>query len=286
MAGLTDRFRVLSVLLAAAGWAGAVWAQSGGPSACGRLEQMNTADSGALAYAFAAPSADPPITLVLLAGGSGHVKLDAQGCAQQLTGNSLLRSAELFQAAGLGTAVVDAPTAHQGEDGLGGYRIDVRHARDLGQLIAALRERTRGQVWVVGTSRGAISAANAAARLRGSEAPDGVVLTSPVTAGQPGARKAWVAQSVFDLSLGDIRQPLLVIAHADDGCLRSPPGLAPRIIEQARGVREQMVVVTGGPTGAVSPGLAACEGRKPHGFVGQEAEVAAGIARFVRGAAY
>jgi len=31
---------------------------------------------------------------------------------------------------------------------------------------------------------------------------------------------------------------------------------------------------------------AACEGRSPHGFLQQEAEVAAGIARFIGGARY
>jgi hypothetical protein len=41
-----------------------------------------------------------------------------------------------------------------------------------------LRMRTQGAVWLVGTSRGSISALNAAARLSGPSAPDGIVLTS------------------------------------------------------------------------------------------------------------
>ena len=45
------------------------------------------------------------------------------------------------------------------------------------------------------------------------------------------------------------------------------------------------VTVTGGP-GARQTGLAACEGRSPHAFIQQEAEVAAGIVRFVLGAKY
>ncbi len=35
-----------------------------------------------------------------------------------------------------------------------------------------------------------------------------------------------------------------------------------------------------------APAIEACEGRSPHGFIGQEAEVAAGIARFVLGGKY
>jgi alpha-beta hydrolase superfamily lysophospholipase len=47
-------------------------------------------------------------------------------------------------------------------------------------LIAALREDAPVPVWLVGTSMGTVSAANAAARLM-TGGPDGLVLTSTVT---------------------------------------------------------------------------------------------------------
>jgi hypothetical protein len=61
-----------------------------------------------------------------------------------------------------------------------------------------------------------------------------------------------------------------------------------KITARTSGVREQIVTVTGGPgtPAGIQAGLDACEGRAPHGFVGQEAEVAAGIARFIRGGTY
>lgn len=240
-----------------------------------------------LRYALQPPSGSaPPITLLLLPGGHGFVDLDAQACARKLKSNWLVRSMGLFQAAGFGTALVDAPTGFQGEDGLGGYRIDPRHAQDIGRVIADVRARTRGAVWVLGTSRGAISAVNAASRLSGEAAPDGLVLTSAVVSGQVGARKPWVAHSVFDLPLEAIRQPVLVLGHAADACIRSPAGLMERIAARTQGLREQVVTVTGGPGGAQLSSVDACEGRSPHGFIEQEAEVAAGIARFVRGGNY
>lgn len=256
---------------------------------CGEVLTLATHDGSTTRVAFLAPAAGnqgTAITLVLLPGGSGHVNLDDGGCARQLKGNSLIRSIPLFNAAGFGTALVDAPADFQGEDGLAGFRIDARHAEDLGKLIADLRARTRGSVWIVGTSRGAISAANAAARLAGPSAPDGIVLTSALMSGQSGARKAWVAQSVFDLPLENIRIPVLVVGHAADGCVRSPPELMERVVSRTPSAREQVVTVSGGPGYDGPRGLAACEGRTPHGFIGQEAEVAAGIARFVRGEAY
>ncbi len=161
---------------------------------CSEVLSIATAASGELRAAYVAPTAQPPVTLVLLPGGGGHADLDAQGCAQQLKVNSLNRSLPLFQAQGLGT------------------------------VFAAVRARTRGAVWLVGTSRGAISAVNAAARLRGEDAPDGVVLTSAVVLGDPRARKPWVAHSVFDLPLTDIAQPLLGwCTRRTTACARRPP---------------------------------------------------------------
>lgn len=280
------------VLRAALGWLLATAGLALAAERCGEVVSVEAHDRSTLRYAFVPPSgaqalqAGGPVTLLLLAGGAGHLDLDAQGCARKLKGNSLVRSIPVFTEAGFGTALVDAPSDFHGEDGLGGFRTDARHAQDIGQVIAGLRTRTRGTVWVVGTSRGAISAANAAARLAGPAAPDGLVLTSALMAGQAGAKKAWVAQSVFDLPLEDITLPVLVVGHAADTCVRSPPNLMDRIVARTRGPRQQLVTVTGGPARPAPVGLDACEGRSPHGFVEQEAEVAAGIARFVRGGRY
>ena len=155
-------------------------------------------------------------------------------------------------------------------------------------MITDLRTRTGGQVWLVGTSRGTLSAVNAAVRLSPPAAPDGLVLTSALMSGGRGGQKPWVTQTVFDVRLEAIRMPVLVVGHAADLCLRSPAELMSRITARTNGAREQVVTVTGGPgrPGSGSPSVEACEGRAPHGFVDQEAEVAAGIARFVRGEGY
>lgn len=259
-------------------------------AACGTVQAVQTRGISTTRYAFVPPryqvSSASQTTLVLLPGGSGHIDLDDSGCPRALKGNSLIRSIPLFNAAGFGTALVDAPSDYQGEDGLAGFRTAAQHAQDLGHVIATLRARNQGSIWVVGTSRGAISAANAATRLSGPQAPDGVVLTSALMAGQSGAKKSWVAQSVFDLPLENMRIPLLVIGHAADTCVRSPPNAMEKVAARAPSVRQQVVTVRGGPVYQGLPGLDACEGRTPHGFVDQEAEVADGIARFIRGATY
>lgn len=246
--------------------------------ACGEVVAVQTHDGTTTRYTLVVPPG-ASAALVLLPGGSGHLDLDDQGCPRKLKGNSLVRSQALFHAEGFATALVDAPSNYAGEDGLGGFRAQPAHAQDLGKLIAGVRARVKGPVWVVGTSRGAISASNAASRLADV---DGVVLTSPVTVGTARGRKTWTAQTVFDNPIEDIRAPLLVVGHAQDGCFRSPPSGAQGIADRYKGPRQQVVTVTGGTSG---PGDA-CEGRSPHGFNGIEAEVAAGIARFVRGEKY
>ncbi len=157
----------------------------------------------------------------------------------------------------------------------------------LARSSPTFRHARRQSCGSIGTSRGSISAVNAASRLSGPAAPAGVVLTSPVTVGQAGARKAWVAQSVFDLKLEAITVPLLVVGHAADNCIRSPAKLIGDITARTSSAREQVVTISGGPGNAATESPTdACEGRSPHGFVGQETEVVEGIARFVLAGKY
>lgn len=254
---------------------------------CGELVTVQTHGGTTTLYTLAHPQPAPAqgvrVALVLLVGGGGHLDFDDRGCPRALKGNSLVRSLSHFHGAGFVTALVDAPSDHPGEDGLAGFRIAPEHAEDLGKVIADVRARTKASVWLIGTSRGTISAVNAAARLAGSAAPDGLVLTSALTSGYSGARKEWVAHSVFDLPLEEIRIPVLVVGHAQDKCVRTPPELMSRITDRTSGAREQVVTVTGGPGEPEPSSVYACRGRSPHGYIGQEAEVVAGIARFIGG---
>ena len=256
---------------------------------CGELVRIATAANTTTSYALARPTAEaalkPPIAVMLLPGGGGHVDLDANACPRALLGNFLVRSLSRLHALGFITALVDARSDHPGDEGLAQLRGAAQHAADLGKLIADLRARTSAAVWVIGTSRGTISAANAASRLRGSAAPDGLVLTSTVTFGSASRLRSWVSQTVYDFSLDAIRAPTLIVGHADDGCLRTPASDMSRVASRIGAARKQVVTVTGGPGAAAAAGDA-CSGLSAHGFLDQEAEVIACIARFIRGERY
>jgi len=268
--------RIVAVLLAQLCAAGAL--------ACGNVVTLKTHDGTATRYSLNVPEGAKG-SLVLLAGGAGYLDLDEQGCPRRLKGNSLVRFQALFQREGFATALLDAPSDHQGEDGLGAFRAQPAHADDIGAVIADLRQRVPGPVWVIGTSRGAISAANAAARLVDGAAPDGVVLTSAVTVGTARGRKPWTAQTVHDAPLEQIRVPFLIVGHAQDACMRSPASGMSGVADRIRATPKQAVTVDGGPGGA-KRGLEACEGRSPHGYWEQDAEVAAGMMRFIRAGRY
>jgi len=251
---------------------------------CGEIVTIDPPAGGKFALSIAVPEAKPNAVLILLPGGNGLSDLDADGCARALKGNSLIRSIPEFNKGGAVTALADAPAEWRGRDGLATFRAEPAHAQALGVAVREMRKRFGVPVWLVGTSRGAISAANAASRLDGDAKPDGVVITSPVSAGAKG-NLPWVAHDVFMFPLDRISIPLLVVGHAKDTCLRSPPGNVPRIVEKTTAApRRQAAIMEGGPGSDAKPGdLAACEDRQPHGFLDQESEMAAGILRFVAG---
>ena len=58
--------------------------------------------------------------MVLLPECGGFLKLKGNGCPRKLKGNSLVRKRNLFHAAGMATALVDARSDRQGKDGLVG----------------------------------------------------------------------------------------------------------------------------------------------------------------------
>jgi hypothetical protein len=222
---------------------------------CGKVVALKTHDGTTTRYALAGPKEAPAgdrIALVLLVGGGGDLEPRRPG----------LSARAVRQLAGA------LPPALS--------RRGLRHRagrRAVGSPGRGRAGRIQDVVGVVGTSRGTISAANVALRFTSLATPDGVVLTSAVTSGSRSGRKAWVSQTVFDLKLHAIRR-------------RCSLSATPRI--SARGSRQRVVLVKVGPglPAGAQAGLDGCEGRTPHGFVQQEAEVAAGIARFVRGGSY
>ena len=215
-------------------------------------------------------SETPVATVILFAGGNGALQLST-GRLAGLGGNFLVRNRGRFAEQGFMVAVPDAASDHA--SGLTRFRSSAEHAEDVRRLIAALRELApAAPVWLVGTSMGTVSAANAAARLREGGA-DGLVLTSTITRWNRGE-----GESVSDVRLKDIRVPSLLVHHREDACPFTPYSDIPALLRDlSKAPRRELVTFEGGDPPESKP----CEARAAHGYLGLDAQVVKAIADWI-----
>ncbi len=234
-----------------------------------------------LRYLALAPEAAARAAVILFTGGQGVANIpDVPDRDWASRGSFLVRSRELFRARGLFVAIIDAPSDHKGAGGLGPFRIAPQHAADVAAVVADVRRRSPGvPVWLVGTSRGTISAANAAARLKPPQAADGLVLTSTLTAKAPGRNPPpGVKETVHDVDLGAVRVPTLIVYHRDDACYRTPPDDVPALQRKLTGAPHTAVIAV---DGGDQPRSDSCEALAAHGFFGREAETVEAIVDWI-----
>jgi pimeloyl-ACP methyl ester carboxylesterase len=208
---------------------------------------------------------DASATLVLLPGGAGGIGL--KGGVPTST-NFLVRSRDRFAAAGFDVAIVGRPSDRKDLDLA--FRASAPHIEDLRRVVERVRAVGGKPVWLVGTSRGTVSAAAAAIAL--GRSIDGVVLTSSIT-------DPFEPQAVQKLALDRIAVPVLVVHHKLDECPATPPAGADEIVAALvhAPVKKLLLVEGGGP--AYGP---RCEPMHWHGYRGMEREVVDAIAAFVR----
>lgn len=228
------------------------------------LIELPSAGQARLPVLLSRDDARPPrATAVLFNGGGGKVGLSQR--IPQPGANFLVRSRALFAARGVVTAVIDVPTDMEAMSD--NYRMSARHAADVRTLVTELRRRHAGlPLFLVGTSRGTVSAAYAGAAL-GADV-DGVAVTSSVF----NATRGGVGLSVFDWD--SIRTRLLFVHHVDDGCHATPYSMAQKIA-----AKRTLVSVHGGEAPRSDP----CEAFAQHGFLGVETPVVDAIVQWMHG---
>jgi hypothetical protein len=205
--------------------------------------------------------AKPTAVVLLYAGGGGRLGLSDKGFAKGAD-NFMVRTRGDFAKAGLIAVVVDAPSDH--DESLRAYRISADGGVDSAQLVAWASAKWKLPVWLVGTSRGTISVANAAARGAGMH---GIVLTSSVTAGKH--------EKIGDVAVDKIGGQVLLVHHERDGCNASPLAGAKALAKQ---LHATWIEIRGGEN---DKHASKCSPESHHGYLGQDAEVVADIAKFV-----
>lgn len=175
--------------------------------------------------------------------------------------NFLVRVAPDFAAQGFNVAIADTPS-DQPNGMPDGFRTGAAHAEDIGAAVTFLRQRAAVPVWLVGTSRGTISAASLGAQL-GPSRVAGVVLTSTVWA---------------QVSPDQLRVPTLLVHNRDDGCKETQYDFAPLTLSRltAAPVKE-LITVSGGKLRSTP-----CEALSQHGFYGIEDQVVPPIAAWIK----
>lgn len=235
------------------------------PAQAGTLLRIDTRP-GVQVPVYDMPNPDANTILVLLPGGSGGFGKLVDGAPSSQ--NFLVRERQRFVDAGFHVAVVSRPSDIPDLDT--GTRTGEAHLADLRQVVASLKARYGKPVWLIGTSRGTVSAAAAAIAL-GDELA-GIVMTSSILAWKlPGAlpRQA----------LDKIRIPVLMVHHQDDACWACRADAAPAVLRalSAAPFRELILISGGGPVSSD-----ACEPQHHHGFIGQEAETVQHITDWIR----
>lgn len=205
----------------------------------------------------------PEAVAVLFAGSAGYIGIKPDG--QLTNGNFLVRSRRIFVQNHLVTVVVDCPSDHK--DGMGTpFRTSKEHAIDIGAVIDEMNTRFPGlPVYLVGTSRGTISAAYVAEKLESKV--KGVVLTSTVF-------------NAVSFPPKGLTVPVLLVHNTEDGCSESPYSGA---TTTSRAYGYPLISVNGG---SFATGRAACEAFSPHGFLNKEEPTISAIADWIFGRSY
>ena len=250
----------------ALGWTMA--ATSAAQAAPERVVPIDTRPGITMSFVVVEPAAGPIASVILFSGGTGKVKLWRRK-PPNLNKNFLVRSRQLFAGHGFLTVVVDV-ASDQRKDGLIGIRDSTEHRRDIAAVIAWLRNEASAPVWLIGTSRGTISAAHLAATTR----IEGAVLTAIVTDSST-SRPA----TALDAKLEDITVPVLLVNHRDDECHVTPSNNLHMVANRlTKSPKIGIMKPTGGSAGWDSP----CSAMTHHGFLGIEARVVGDIAGWIK----
>ncbi|TMA07765.1 MAG: lysophospholipase [Deltaproteobacteria bacterium] len=215
------------------------------------------------AYFIARVPANSRAIALLFPGSGGLIRLRSENGQIKFGGdNFLVRSRTEFIKRGVITAIGDAPSDQQSGWGMGDeFRLGEQHFTDMSAVIADLDKRFPGvPLFLIGTSRGTVSAAPLAAKF-GSQIA-GVVLTSTVFR-QTGPRSTERGPQLSGFDFATIKIPLLFVHHVSDQCTATPYADAQRLSD-----KYPLISVIGGLPPKTDP----CDAFSQHGYYGKESE--------------
>jgi hypothetical protein len=210
-----------------------------------------TVNVGGVPAVLLKPGGAPAGSLILLAGGDGHLGVGPNGAITQLKGNQLVRTRQAYANRGFAVLLPDANV-------------------DLAAAVKYMGAVAR-PVTVVGTSRGTQRAAEGIAR---GARPDALVLTAGFLSQESGER---VNRHVIALLGSSSSLPrTLVIHHRQDACRHTLPAGVKPFLDWSKG--KASVVWLDGGVNTGDP----CQARAYHGFNGLDDKVVEAVVSFAK----
>ena len=213
---------------------------------------------------FIASLPESPQAVALLFPGSGGLIRLRQEKDQIKFGqnNFLVRSRSAFVQGGVVTTIIDAASDHQTGWGMSDeFRLGEDHFTDVSAVLVDLAKRFPGlPLFLVGTSRGSISASALGARF--GSGLSGVVLTSTMFR-RAGAKAQEPGPGLSRFDFSTIRVPVLFVHHVSDQCGSTPYVDAARLAD-----KYPLISVFGGRAPESGP----CDPFSAHGYFGMESQ--------------
>lgn len=205
-------------------------------------------------------------TVLLFPGGAGGFgKIENGKPGSQ---NFLVRSAQHFLDDGFNVAIFGRPS--DTPDLENAERVSERHMADVRAVLEFVQAKSALPVWIVGTSRGTVSAAATAIHIR-NPGIAGLVLTSSIV-----IRK--IPGNVPGQNLAAITVPVLVLHHARDACFACRPYEVAAILDGLTNAPVKKLILA---TDGADPSGDPCGALHWHGFSGMEKQAVDSIAEWI-----
>jgi hypothetical protein len=222
---------------------------------------LSTRPGATQSFLIVALPQNPQAIALLFPGGSGLIRLRLDKDQIKFGANNfLVRSRAEYIKRGVVAVIVDAPSDHQSSGMSDDFRMGADHFTDISAAVGELAKRFPGiPIFLVGTSRGSISAAALGARLGPRLA--GVVLSSTLFRSSGRSDEINLGLSQFDFET--VKVPLLFVHHVSDQCRVTPYSDAARLAD-----KYPLISVFGGRAPESGP----CDPFSAHGYFGKESE--------------
>src|ERR1700690_3019937 len=246
------------------------------------VQTIETRPGVTLSYLLDTPDVTAKGVLILFCGGTGEGHFAGSGTDVSLSDNFLARTSPDFVKKGFAIALVGVPSDHQ-SGMLDSFRTSPEHTADIQKLVQVLVKKNLGPIFLVGTSRGTLSAAYLATSIH-DEQVRGLVLTSSLSA-------------VGSLPLQTVTIPVLIVHHGHDDCHSTPYEAAYSLKHSfVKSPKVDFVSVNGGAAGVGyyegrgkkrkgggGSGSDPCKALSHHGFLGVEEHVVDVITDWMEG---